>query len=280
MALSDWLALARFEHGVMTLVGVLLGALMAGGSADLRLVAAALGPAIITLAAFISNDCFDVATDKALGRTDRPLVSGRVSLRNAHLASVAFFAVGLALAFYAGFALFVIAFAYSLAAVAYNAFLKRLPLVGNLYVASSMAVPFVYGAVAAAGVRGVPYLVWVFALLAFVAGVGRELLITTRDVEGDRHVGALTLPMVLGAYFTLALSLVLFIVAVFVSFLPLAQNSSMSYAVLVGACDAILLYSGVSALNDPSFKNLSRLRNYSLAALLLGLAGFAALTLL
>ena len=197
MALSDWWRLARGEHALITFVAVVVGGLLATRSFSAQLLFAAIGPALITLASFIINDYFDLVSDREMKRKERPLVSGKIKFSHALYASLTLFVLGVAATIPFGATAFLIALVYAVLAFLYSFKLKRMPLVGNLFVATSMAIPFIYGNVAA-GVA-LRYIVAVFALIAFVVGVGREFFLTTRDVKGDRKLGSKTLPMVIGS---------------------------------------------------------------------------------
>ena len=276
MALRDWLELSRAEHALLTFFAVLLGWAVASRGVGLLAVAAGVGPALVTLGAFVLNDYFDVATDRVMGRFDRPLVSGRIRQRVAFWAGCLLLALGVVASLPFGNAFFITLF-FAGAAVAYNAFLKKLPLAGNVFIALSMAVPFFYGNVAS----GAPLsaLAALFSAIAFVVGLGRELFITSRDVEGDRSVGAATLPMLAGVGTTTAVASLLFALGVFLSVLPFNYGAGALYAVLAGVCDALLAYCIFIGLRKPGKRGFAAIRNYSLAALGFGLAAFATLAL-
>lgn len=283
-----WWRLARGEHAVMTFLAIVASAVIATGKFSPKFLLFALGPALIVLGSFIFNDYLDIASDKALGRKERPLVSKQVSPRAALYASAVLFGSGLAFCWSSNFIGFEIAFAYSLLSVAYSAFLKKLPLLGNAVTATTYGISFLYGNAVAANslaLNDLNLLVVSFGVFAFLAGLGRELLITIRDVEGDKKIGALTLPMVLGARITAWLAAFLLLCAIAATYFPIANNylsdaSLWCYALLVGACDVLLFYCAHSALSDSSRQNLSKIRNYSLKAFQIALLGLFLLAVL
>ncbi|MFH1107248.1 MAG: UbiA family prenyltransferase [Candidatus Micrarchaeota archaeon] len=284
MAFSDWLRLARIEHSFMVAIAVVAAEAVAAKSAGLpfdplsvRALFPALGPFLITAAAFVLNDWFGVKTDKANRRKDRPLVSGKILRTDALKAAVFLYALGLLLAFYAGAAAFAIALAYAALSLAYDPFLKKMPLAGNVFIASSMAISFLYGNFAV--VPQVTEFVWLFVGISFFAGVGRELLITLRDVKGDRKIRATTLPMLIGPRATAALSISLFAWAMVLSWVPLYRGAGAAYLLCVLLNNALVLTVMFAVSRSTSPAVLKKARDLTLAALVLGILAFASLAL-
>ncbi len=286
--LPVWWNLARGEHSIMTFLAIVAAAIVSTGKFSPNYLFFAAGPALIVLGSFIFNDYLDLPSDMALARKDRPLVSKQISPKAALYASAALFGAGLALCLHVSTIAFHIALFYSALSIAYSFYLKKVPLVGNAVVATTYAISFAYGNAVAINSLN-PYslnlLAMSFAAFAFLAGLGRELLITLRDVEGDKKIGALTLPMVVGASATTALASVLFLIAAFLTIIPIAGGmlsgiSLLVYALLVGACDVLLLYSAYLSLRDSSKASLSKIRNYTLKAFQLALVGFFVVAML
>jgi len=111
---------------VVTALAVALG--IAAGLPPWRVVA--LGVAVLAgqLSVGISNDAIDAARDRAVGRTDKPIARGDVSVRTAWIAAVALVVGALALSL-ALSPVMALAHAAALASAwAYNAGLKNTPL--------------------------------------------------------------------------------------------------------------------------------------------------------
>jgi 4-hydroxybenzoate polyprenyltransferase len=275
------LSLIRPEFPAMTFAGVLFGAAVATKSFAPAFALAAIGPALITAGSFALNDYFDVASDRKLGRKDRPLVSGAMHPAQVLIAGAAMMLAGLGLSYYFSGALaFAIAFVFGVLALAYNAWLKKTLVVGNVAVSTTYAIPFIYGNIIAAGNLGeLNQFVLLFAAVAFLAGLGREFLNSIKDMAGDKKLGALSLPMFVGARPVIAIAAVLFAAAIFLSLIPMASGIQLPYLALVGACDLLLLKSAYSAWNDYSYENLAKVRKWTIYALVLGVIGFATLAL-
>lgn len=243
-----------------------------------------IGPALITAGAFALNDYHGFETDRINKRRDRPIVSGEIKRSHALLAAVALIIIGLLFSLLAGFYGFLIALVFALLSFAYDPFLKKLPLAGNIFIAFSMSAPFLYGALAGIfyfnPLGSIPELVLLLTAIAFLAGVGRELLKTLADVKGDKAIGATTLPMVIGARNTVYFAGLCFVAAILLSLVPLSSQFNLFYAIPIALCDLLLLYSATQAIKSPgNVTVLRKARNYTLAAMGAGVVGFLSLAL-
>ncbi|MFH1257965.1 MAG: UbiA family prenyltransferase [Candidatus Micrarchaeota archaeon] len=275
----DWMRLARVEHAAMVIAAVIISEALAAKYAGIAfaitagIIYSALGPFALTIGAFILNDYFGYETDKANRRKDRPIVAGVIARRDALKAAYVFYAIGLALIFFVNFYCFIVGLIFAILSATYDNYLKKLPLLGNMYIASSMSASFIYGNFAVT--YNLQEIILLFVAISFLAGVGRELIITLRDVEGDRKVGGKTLPMVIGNNSTIALSAALFLIAMIISWVPMEGNYYSAYAILIYLNNFLLAFTVYSAM-DGEFGNA---RNASLLALAVGLAAFGTLAL-
>lgn len=283
--IEAWLRLARIEHSFITFTAVVLGQAVAIGATRFltilpTAVFSAIGPALITAAAFILNDWAGYESDRKNGRKDRPLVAGVIDRKSALYASIVLFLAGLLLVIpLANTLLFLIAAIYVLLSIAYDPLLKKLPLVGNVFIAASMAIPFVYGNFVVLP-DSLDLRVVLLVLIAVFAGIGRELIITLRDVKGDRAIGAKTLPMILGPRRTAMAATYFIVVAVGISFIP-AQTwgKSFLYVPAVLVADALFLKTVVEIMHNQKQETLAKARNRTLLAMAIGTLAFAGLAL-
>ncbi len=299
----DWLHLIRAEHALMTFFAIVISEMVVTHASlppsfpthwlalgfPLFAFFSALGPALVTAGSFVLNDYQGFASDYANKRWERPLVRGAISRQAAIWASAAFFATGIALSFFVNVSAFLITLGFSIAAFLYDPVLKKKPFLGNLYIASSMAIPFFYGYFAVVfTVPGTMFSMQIIldllkepvtflAMVAFLVGLGRELIITLRDVHGDKKVGATTLPMVIGAKNTVKLASFFILSAVALSFAPLLEQFYFYYFFFIAITDALLLLVVVKILSSTALATLKSCRNLSLAALIVGLFAFSTL---
>ncbi len=268
--------LVRIEHALMLMVGVFIGqAVAAGGMPPLGLVflLALLVPALSEMGSFALNDYTDVDADRANGRADRPLVGGELGMGFALWLSVFCLLASVLVAAAINADALIIALVFNGLAVAYNLWLKGVPALGNMYIAATMAIPFIFGPVA----LGLPLTptIWLIASLGFVSGLGREIVKSTEDMEGDRAAGrGKTLPVVVGRDNALAIA-----AALFIAFMPLAalvfveglRLSALS-GVFFAAAELGILWVAVYAVFSKEKGALENVRKRSLLFLGLGLA--------
>lgn len=275
---AAFLRLSRIDHGLMVLVATATGAVAAGGLKallDLSVAIASIAALLIEAGVFAYNDILNIEEDR-VNCPERPLVRGDLSLREAAVFGVVMLAAGLCLAYAAG--LWVLALA-SLAVVVgmlYNAWLKRWGPLGNLTVAFSTALPFVYGSVAALGTwEGVPLRTWLFFLVALLATYGREVVKGIKDIEGDRKVGVRTYAIILGPRKAAWVSLLFTSVAIALS-VPVAffVPKPLPYLALVVPVDILLAYSALLVVMDPTRQNAETSRRTSLLGMALGVGAF------
>ena len=279
-AIFAYLRLFRIEHALLLAVAVLLGELLSGALPAIPLLLCSLAvPVFIEMGSFALNDYFDVKTDKENKRTDRPLASGEISPRAAFAAAAACYLVGIAAALPLPPAALCITLLFAFLSIAYNFKLKELPLVGNAYIAASMAIPFLFGNLVVAS-SIFPY-IWAIALVAFVAGLGREIIKSTEDMEGDvKHRNARTLPVVAGRKNALLFAAFLYVLLIPLSLAPFALGLranilSLGLVLLTALSFAAMAYSAARAPEKDNAIFIA-LRKTSLLALGVGLAGYAA----
>ncbi len=284
--LSAWLSLTRADHGIMSSVGVLIGIMIVLKASGLTLAPtqfalALLVPICIQVAAFALNDLLDVEADRHNKRTDRPLVNGEIGEGAAKITVVAGFVLGIAFAFLINPAAGAIAVVFSALSIAYDYRLKDLPLVGNIYIALSMAIAFVFGAavVKPDAVYSLPAAIWLVCIIAFFAGVGREIIKSAQDMEGDRVARkAKTLPIMIGTRNALIVAAVAYVIFAIGAFwllysyaLPFMALSAGLVAISTLAFLA-MAYEIVVA-KELGQERLAAFRKTSLYALMAGLAG-------
>ena len=222
----------------------------------------------------VVNDIYDLEVDR-VNRPDRPIPSGRVTVREASRLSLVMLAAGLVCAFLSLNPLAVaIAIAYALVSWLYNSRAKRTGLPGNLIVASSLAIPFIYGGAVAGGSIGGSLLL-MMALTAFFSGVGREVVKSMADVEGDarRHVNSLARTH--GLVFASAVGAIFFLLAVLSSWVPLLTglaNQVYTYGVIIPDVVFVYLAAAIVARHDP--QSAYRVKRIALVGMTLGLLVF------
>lgn len=140
-----------------------------------------------------SNDYLDRVRDRASGRTDKPIPSGRISAAAVRNAAIGGLTLTLPLSLAAGIGFAAAHLAAIAAALAYNSRLKLLPL-------SVLPYAFAFGLVPVAvtqAARGVWPAAWAVAAAALL-GAGAHFTQVLPDIGRDRSLGIGGLPQLLG----------------------------------------------------------------------------------
>jgi len=95
---------------------------------------------------FALNDYYDFEIDKKNKRVDRPLVRGDISKNTALYLFFILFPLGIACSYFVNLTCFIIALVTALFAIFYDVVLKKIKLLGNFFIAYTMAIPFIFGA--------------------------------------------------------------------------------------------------------------------------------------
>jgi len=279
--------LMRLEHGVMIALGILVGSLVAlkgNGFPTLENFILTFFTALFLEAStFALNDYYDLEIDRKNNRLDRPLVRGDLSPKSALYLFFIFFPLGLICSYFVNTTCFLIAIITALLAVLYDVKMKKIKLVGNFYIAYVMAIPFIFGG-AAVVINETLFFkidpaIYVIALIAFLAGSGREIMKDVMDFEGDRQKGVRSFPKYIGAHKSNILAALFYIVAIGLSLLPFFIEKfdlyylNYYYLVMVFITDTMLLSVSLQLI----LKKEPRLRIYrrfTLIAIFIGLLAF------
>ncbi|MFO7895996.1 MAG: geranylgeranylglycerol-phosphate geranylgeranyltransferase [Candidatus Cloacimonadales bacterium] len=155
---------------------------------------AAVSAFLIAAAGYVINDFFDIEID-IINRPQRILPQKKISPQVAYLFAVLLFLAGLFAAVLTREKYcIIIAFANTLLLFYYAKYFKRMLLLGNLVVAYLAGSTFIFGAIAGKN------LAWGLIPAAFAAlyTLIRELVKDAEDLEGDKILGAKTIPSLWG----------------------------------------------------------------------------------
>jgi geranylgeranylglycerol-phosphate geranylgeranyltransferase len=233
-----------FSAGVCVILGELLAAQAVPRAADLVLGFCSIF--FISATALILNDYFDYEVDK-VNAPERPLPAGLVTKRDVVILSVVVALLGMACsALISGTALAVTVVVWILG-VAYNWRLKRTGLPGNLVVAVSVGMIFIFGGIVVGHPRDL--VVWWFGALAMLIDLGEEIAADAMDVEGDRLGGSRSLAVVFGPRAALRASAGIFFTVVVLSVLPFPLRwLDPVYLVPMALMDVAILYPTIRLL--------------------------------
>ena len=220
----------------------------------------------------VFNDIQDVQVDR-VNSPNRPIPSGKVTIRQAYGLSVVFSAFALLSSLVLGILTFLTALVALALMAYYNTRGKKTGLLGNVVVSFNVALPFFFGGLAVNSLRP---LLFIFFLLAFLANTAREVAKGIADVAGDSSKGIMTIAVMQGPKRAAELAAAFFVVAVLLSFLVpvLDQRVSMLYYPIVVVADLGFFYSSYRLIRDPTATTVRKVKSQVLVWMLLGLVGF------
>ncbi len=275
--------LTRIEHSVMLAIAVIAAEIITKAlPGALALMLSLATPIFISMGAFALNDYFDVAAD-TVNKMRRPLVIGAMSRKEALAVGIGTLLIGIAASVFINMSALIVALVFALIAVLYSYRLKDMPLVGNVFIALSMAIPFIYGDFVVSNALQ-PSIVMI-SLVVFLGGLAREIHGMMRDYAGDakaRHTKNVVhhLGIERASYAALILYAEAIIISVYMFFstAPFAYNAVYVIPILV--VDAVLLYIAIEYTRSPSRRFFNSARNISLGAMAASILIFLAAALL
>ncbi len=261
------ITLFRFELSFAAGACVLLGELLALGALP-SLSQATFGfisMFCISATALILNDYFDVETDR-VNSPGRPIPSGAVTKREALSLSIAVAVLGFLSAWRISVtALGVVALIW-IVGFLYNRRFKRNGLLGNLFVAFSVGMTFIYGGIVAGNASEA--VVWYLAVTTFLVDLGEEIAADALDVEGDRLSGSRSLAVVYGPEKAMRIATTVFGLVVVGSAVPFVLGwLSLIYLPVMIVWDAIVIYSARRLLDTHGENRLRDVRRIYLSGL-------------
>ncbi len=270
--------LLRLEHGLMYGIGVIIGAVVASKNVNfLKILLGFLTAVFLQASAFSLNDYIDYETDLENKRYDRPLVRGDLSRHHALILCLILAPPGFLASYLISIKAFLFAFIITLLGYLYDIKIKKFGLAGNVYIALSMAAPFIFGGIIA--IDNINPAIIMLSLLAFLSGVAREIMKGIEDIKGDAIRDIRTLARVKGIAFASKTSSLIYILAVILSFIPFLliqeYKYDLKYLIPVLITDAILIKTSYELVKpDVTPKKISKLRKLTLIGFLFGLVGF------
>jgi len=202
----------------------------------------------ISGSALVSNDYFDLEVDK-VNSPDRPLPSGAVSPAETILLAAVAMIIGLAASFAISIPALILSIVFGLVGVLYNWRFKQEGLLGNLMVASSVAITFILGGLTVG--RPFSAIVLFFSLTAFLVDFGEEIAGDAMDIEGDKKRASKSLAIMRGKDMALRISGTVFFILVLISFIPYILSwLGITYLIIISLSDCITIFSTVKLLKS------------------------------
>lgn len=212
--MTSYLRLARIGNAVIAFISVEVAGILCGLNImySWNIFAAAVAASLVTAGGNTVNDIFDIDIDR-INRPERPLVSGRLSVRSAKYFYIVCTIAGLVLSAAVNIWTLLIAIVAAALVFLYSLKFKRIILAGNLIVALVTAMAFIYGGAAVGDLRDV----YPAAVFAFLTNLIREIIKDAEDVKGDGETGVRTIATRFGTKASTWISIALTFILLFVA---------------------------------------------------------------
>lgn len=212
--MNPYIEILRPGNALMSAISIILVALI-DKTISIPVVLAMLAVFFETAAGNVINDYFDYKID-LINKPDRPIPSGRISLKNGRNYGYFLFFMGTMCGFFISYLTnnwipFAIVLFADVVLYLYAYKLKSTPLLGNLTVGFMTGFGFVFGGFSINN----PTIIMTSIFLGFFALVmttAREIIKDIEDIEGDKADGARTLPILIGAKKPAILAAILIVV--------------------------------------------------------------------
>jgi geranylgeranylglycerol-phosphate geranylgeranyltransferase len=211
---------------------------------------AALSVFLISASILVSNDYFDVETDR-INAPHRPIPSKAVTSNEAMLLAVFLLLAGLILSFTISVEALLFSIGLTVIGLLYNRKFKRNGLAGNLMVSFSVGMTFIFGGLSV----GLPLnkIVLFFALIAALVDLGEEIAADSMDVKGDLLIDSNSIAIKYGKEKALRLSVFIFVFVILLSFIPfLLKWFKLIYLIPIAVMD---IFIGISTYKLIKSKN-------------------------
>ncbi|MCE4608902.1 MAG: UbiA family prenyltransferase [Desulfurococcales archaeon] len=226
----------------------------------------------ISASAMVLNDIADIEIDK-INAPNRPLPSGIISIRQAFICYLVLVFIGIVASLRAGLDSLTVVVAAVIVSALYDLRLKVSGFMGNVAVAFSTSLPFLY---AFTFTNNPNYTVLVFWAMVFLSVLAREIVKDIADVEGDKVKGVKSLPILVGERKAAFIAGMFNLLAVLLSPIPVVYGlvNETVYSGFVIIVDFALLYSSYRVIINPQREEALRQKRIMLFAMMIGLVGF------
>lgn len=227
---------------------------------------------LISSYSMVVNDLYDLEVDK-INNLDRPIAQGRIKPRIAITFAIILLSLGILSSIAIGLNTFFIASFFAAIAWIYNYKGKKIMLIGNIMVAVSVAIPYIYGGATVGMIDNL--LLWFLALTSFLAATGREIVKTISDVEGDAVRNVKSIARIYGSKKAAIIGAFFFLGAVTSTILPIIINQvGIIFTTLILIPNSLFIYAAVKIVKDNSKNGALHIKKLVLIGMIIGMVIF------
>lgn len=275
--MNPYVEILRPGNAIMGAIAIILVAII-DKTLSIPIILAMLAVFFETAAGNVINDYFDYNID-LINKPDRPIPSGRISLKNGRNYAYLLFFLGTVCGFLISYLTnnwipFIIVLISDVILYLYAYKLKATPLIGNLTVAFMTGFGFVFGGYSINSPDIITTSIFL-GFFAFVMTAARELAKDIEDMEGDKAEGARTLPILYGTKITAALSAILIIIdSALCPLLYFNKIFGIYYLFVIAIAVLLFLYSAILIIKSQDRLTAGKVSKYLKIGMLIAFVSF------
>lgn len=276
--MNPYIEILRPGNALMGAISIILVALI-DKTLSIPVVLAMITVFFETAAGNVINDYFDYNID-LINKPERPIPSGRISLKNGRNYGYFLFLAGTVCGFLISYLTnnwipFGIVLIADVILYLYAYKLKATPLIGNLAVGFMTGFGFVFGGFCINNPSIVSTSIFL-GFFAFVMTTAREIIKDIEDIEGDKSDGAKTLPIMIGPKIPALIATVLIIVdCALCPLLYFYHIFGILYLVIIAIAVLLFLYSAFIIIKSQDEKTAAKASKYLKIGMLIAFVAFA-----
>ncbi|MCL2116095.1 MAG: UbiA family prenyltransferase [Methanobrevibacter sp.] len=280
--MNPYLEIIRPGNAAMAVIAVILMGIIEQNY-SYPLILGAIAVFLATGGGNVINDYFDHKID-AVNKPNRPIPSGRISLKNAYFYALLLFAVAIILGIFIGYLLenftptLIVALS-SLLMFYYAKSLKKIALIGNIAISFLTGLCFIFAGIIIGLDTSSSIIIHISLYLGFFAGImtmAREITKDMEDIEGDKLEKAKTLPIAYGNKISSILTSFLMVLASVLS--PVLYFNgifNVYFLVILSIAIAIFLYGAYKILKDQTPENCKKVSKLIKIGMMITFISFA-----
>ncbi|WP_405305025.1 UbiA family prenyltransferase [Methanobrevibacter sp.] len=275
--MNPYIEILRPGNAVMGAIAIILIAII-DKTISIPIILAMLAVFFETAAGNVINDYFDYNID-LINKPERPLPSGRISLKSGRNYGYLQFLLGTVCGFLISYLTnnwipFVIVLISDVILYLYAYKLKSTPLIGNLAVGFMTGFGFVFGGFTI----NTPEIISISIFLgffAFVMTTAREIIKDIEDIEGDKAEGAKTLPILIGTKIPAILAIFLIVIdSALCPLLYFYHIFGVYYLAVIAIAVILFLYSAILILKSQDRETAHKASKYLKIGMLIAFVAF------
>lgn len=277
--MNPYVEILRPGNALMGAIAIILVAII-DKTISIPIILAMIAVFFETAAGNVINDYFDYNID-LINKPERPIPSGRISLKNGRNYGYLLFIAGTVCGFLISFLTnnwipFAIVLIADVVLYLYAYKLKTAPLIGNLTVGFMTGFGFVFAGFTINNPSIIMTSIYL-GFFAFVMTTAREIVKDIEDMEGDMADGAKTLPILIGekipAYIAAALAI---IDSALCPILYYNHIFGFYYLIVIAIAVVIFLYCSILIIKSQDRQTAAKVSKYLKIGMLIAFVAFIA----